>query len=69
MMDDTLCPSVFVPNEQDIVRIVTRNIGLFLGEASAKHESSGRYAENVVSWLLSRSPPAPRYTDPAWLTG
>lgn len=45
----------------DAVRIFTRNIGLLFTATKGTHEGTGRYAENVISWMAGRAPPAPRY--------
>lgn len=57
----SLSPSpnnILPPHPQDVVRIFTRNTGLLFTAAKGTHEGTGRFAENVVSWLLCRSPPA-----------
>ena len=45
----------------DAVRVFTRNVGELFTATKGTHEGTGRFAENVVSWLAARAPPAPRY--------
>jgi hypothetical protein len=47
--------------EADTVRVFSRNVGLFVLSSKSTHEGTGRYSENVVSWMASRVPPAQRY--------